>query len=83
MFANEPPPAPSAVVEKATHIVSEGVRHWLPEAWVQAHRGRPTYEGAFGSRATTPYERIANLRELIIEYLEDVNRAADRHSDPR
>lgn len=72
----EQPPRPSAVVEQTARIVSERVNHWLPEAWMQARRGTQAYEGAFGPGATAPHERIANLRELIVEYLEERNPTA-------
>lgn len=83
MLAHELSLPPSAIVEETTRILSERVRQWLPEAWLHAHRGKEAYEGAFGARATTPYERISNLRELIIEYLEDNKGATELNDDPR
>lgn len=70
------PLAPSAIAEQATHLLSEKVRLWLPEAWLQTRRNGQAYGRAFGASAATPYERIATLRELIVEYLEEGNRAA-------
>jgi hypothetical protein len=75
------PLGPSAIAEQATHLLSEKVRRWLPEAWLQTRRHGQAYGHAFGTSAATPFARIAACRQLIVEYLEEGKRPVSRQPD--
>ncbi|MET3233737.1 UNVERIFIED_ORG: hypothetical protein ABIC54_005952 [Burkholderia sp. 1263] len=61
---------PSLVVVETARLLSDRVRQRLPVAWLQIRLDRRAHENAFGVDVTNPYERIAALRALIVEYIE-------------
>lgn len=61
---------PSLVVVETARLLSDRVRQRLPVAWLQTRLDRRAHENAFGVGVKDPYERIAAVRALIVEYIE-------------